>query len=188
MPACDEVKLLIGPFDDGELEPHEMEDVALHVVGCRTCKGVLDDYRSLGIALRDCLPQPPLHDFTSSVLKKIDQIPQPLWMRWKSRLGLFADHIGTAVSLATVGACAALLTFWLASPGIHQLAHHSSSAQIASNAPLGNANRTAVASQVNGATQLTGADEQNLANQPPSSMITLSSDPTTTVIWVPNQP
>ena len=48
MPTCDQVKLLLGAFDDGELEPHEMEDVAFHVVGCTACKATLDDYRSLG--------------------------------------------------------------------------------------------------------------------------------------------
>ena len=94
MAACDQVKLLLGPFDDCELEPHEMEDVALHVVSCGACKTALDDYRSLGVALRDCLPEPTLDEFTAAVLKRIDQIPQPWWMAWRAYLDRFGEHVG----------------------------------------------------------------------------------------------
>ena|SRR3984893_16158011 len=180
MPACDQVKLLLGPFDDGELEPHEMEDVALHVVNCGACKVALDDYRSLGVALRDWVPRPAIDGFTAAVLKRIDQIPQPLWIRGKYYLEALAEHIGATASLVAAGAFAALLTAWLVTPYAQRFLHRSSNlVQVAS----GNKNDLTQASQQTSSTSQTAA-----VDEPESSMIALSSDPTTTVIWLPNQP
>jgi hypothetical protein len=182
MPECDQVKLLLGPFEDGELEPHEMEDVALHVVRCGMCKAALDDYRSLGVALRDCLPQPALDGFSAAVVKRIDQIPQPRWRRWKAYLDSLAEQVGTTASLVAAGAFAALVTAWLITPYAHRLLHRSPDVvQVATDnrnlvrAPV---ERTADANQVENA----GPDQSE------SSMIALSNDPTATVIWLPNQP
>jgi len=180
MPACDQVKLLLGPFDDGELESHEMEDVALHVVNCGACKVALDDYRSLGVALRDWFPQPALDGFTTAVLKRIDQIPQPLWTRWRYYLDALGEQIGATASLVAAGAFAALLTAWLVTPYAQRFLHRSSNVvQIAS----GNKDDMTQPSQ-----QTSGTSQAAAADEPESSMITLSSDPTTTVIWLPNQP
>jgi anti-sigma factor RsiW len=180
MPACDQVKLLLGPFDDGELEPHEMEDVAFHVAGCTACKATLEDYRSLGVALRDCLPQPTVDGFTSAVLKRIDQLPQPLWKRWWRHANMLAEHAGGAMSLVAAGALAALITAWLVTPYTQRLLHRSSNlVQVASS----NQNdSTGLSGQALGASQNALLDQ----SQPP--MITLTDDPSTTVIWLPNQP
>src|SRR5215472_13621238 len=99
MPACDQVKLLLGPFDDGELEPHEMEDVALHIVSCSACTAALNDYRSLGVALRDCIGQPIVDGLTAAVLKRIDQIPHPWGKRWRYYLEDFGERFGGSMSL-----------------------------------------------------------------------------------------
>jgi anti-sigma factor RsiW len=180
MPACDQVKLLLGPFDDGELEPHEMEDVAFHVVSCGACKAALDDYRSLGVALRDCFPQPAVDGFTIAVLKRIDQIPQPLWIRWRHYLDAFAEHVGGAVSLVAAGAFAALVTAWLLTPHAHRLPHGSSNlTQVAS---VDKNEMRGQAGQMPDATQNASAAESQ------SPIIALSNDPATTVIWLPNQP
>jgi hypothetical protein len=180
MSACDQVKLLIGPFDDGELEPHEMEDVALHVVSCGECKAALDDYRLLGVALRDCTIQPVIEGFTEVVLKRIDQLPQPLWKRWRHYIDLLAEHAGGIVPLATAGAFAALLTAWLVTPYAQHLLHRSSNVvQVAS------ANRNGLREP---SEQQPGASHDASPDQSESSMITLSNDPSTTVIWLPNQP
>src|SRR5215471_11686010 len=127
MSECGQVKLLLGPFDDGELEPHEMEEVALHIVGCGPCKVTLDDYRSLGVALRDSLPQPAIDGFTASVLKRIEQIPQPWWMRWRIYLDTLKEHIGTTGPLVAGGAFVALLTVWLVTPYAQHMLHRPSS-------------------------------------------------------------
>jgi anti-sigma factor RsiW len=179
MPACDQVKLLLGPFEDGELEPHEMEEVALHVVSCAACKATLDGYRSLGVALRDCAPQLTVDGFAAAVLKRIDQIPQPLLRRWRHYFDELAEHFGSAASFVAAGALVALLTAWLVMPYAQRLVHRSSNlAEVAS----GDKN------DISGLSEQTGASQNGSADQSPSSMITLSSDPTTTVIWLPNQP
>jgi anti-sigma factor RsiW len=180
MAECGQVKLLLGPFDDGELEPHEMEDVALHIVSCGVCKVALDDYRALGVALRDCLPEPALDGFTAAVLKRIDQIPGSWWMRWRSYLETLGERIGGTVSLVAAGAFVALVTAWLVTPYAHHLLHPS-------------ANLSEVASrQQNELTmpmlQTAGTRQNRASDQPESAMVALSSDPNTTVIWLPNQP
>jgi anti-sigma factor RsiW len=170
MSTCDQVRLLLGPFDDGELEPHEMEDVALHVVSCEACKAALEDYRFLGVALRDCAPQPAINGFTAAVLTRIDQLPQPLWRRWRHYLDVLAEHVGGTVSLVAAGAFAALLTSWLVTPYAQHLLHRAPDPiQVAS-------------SNKNGTSHNASPDQSE------SSMITLSNDPSTTVIWLPNQP
>jgi hypothetical protein len=180
MPACDQVKLLLGPFDDGELEPHEMADVAFHVVSCIACKLALDDYRTLGVALRDCAPQPSLEGFTGAVLQRINEVPQPWLMRWRHYLNQFAEYVGGPVSLVAAGAFAALLTVWLVTPYARHLLHPSSNlVQVSSE----NKNDT-----MGGLKQQAGGSQSALPDQSQSSMIALSNDPTTTVIWLPNQP
>jgi multisubunit Na+/H+ antiporter MnhG subunit len=180
MPKCDEVRLLLGPFDDGELEPQEMEDVAFHVVSCGTCKATLDDYRSLGVGLRDCLPQPAIDGFASIVLNRIDEIRQPLRVRCRLYLDAIAAHIGGTVSLMAVGAFAALLTAWLITPYAQHFLHRSSNlVQMASR----NENNVAALNEQNA-----DVNQNTIQDASTSSMITLSNDPTTTVIWVPSQP
>jgi anti-sigma factor RsiW len=174
MSSCDQIKLLIGPFEDGELEPHEMEDVALHVVTCEACKVALEDYRSLGVALRDCCVQPISDRFTAAVLKRIDEIPRPLWMRWRAYIDTMREHFGAAASLVAAGAFTALVTAWLISPYAQRLLHRSPAV-------------VQVTNRTENQNKLPGSANQ-IADQAESSAITLSSDPTTTVIWLPNQP
>jgi anti-sigma factor RsiW len=179
MPECDQVKLLLGPFDDGELEPHEMEDVAFHVVTCGGCKAALNEYRSLGVALRDCLPQPSIAGFAASVLEQIDDIRQPWWIRLRSYLESLGERVGGTVPLVAAGAFAALLTVWLVTPYAQHTLHRSSNpSEVASRSQNEMAEPPPTA-----ATTLT-----TVPDQAGSSMLALSDDPTTTVIWLPNQP
>lgn len=186
MAACDQVKLLLGPFDDGELEPHEMEDVALHVVNCGVCKTTLDDYRSLGVALRDSLPEPHLDGFTAAVLKRIEHVPQPWWLRWRIHLDTLKEHVGGPLSLVTAGAFVALLTAWLVTPYAEHLLHPATLSKVPSR------NQEVASSNQNDMTaatpQLTDTRQSAPSDQSESSMVALANDPTTTVIWLPNQP
>jgi len=168
MPACDQVKLLLGPFDDGELEPHEMEDIAFHVVTCLGCKATLDDYRTLGVALRDCTPELAMAGFSTAVMRRIDQVPQPLWRHWQHYRDVMAGWMSGTLPLIGAGALAALLTVWLVTPfARHWLYRSTNAVQIAASE--------------------TGSSHQgSFPDQAESSMITLSSDPSTAVIWLPN--
>jgi hypothetical protein len=99
-------------------------------------------------------------------------------MRWRSYLDTIAEHAGSTVSLATAGAFAALLTAWLLTPYAPRLLHRSSKPVAVA---YHNQNDVLPTQQIAGA-------GQNAPDQSESSMFALSNDPTTTVIWLPNQP
>jgi hypothetical protein len=119
MTSCGGIRLLLGPFDDGELEPHEMEDVAFHVVGCGECKAALEDYRALGVALRDVVTVPPLDDFARSVTSRLEQRRIPVRTRvaqWWDSLG----RLASVVEFAGVAAATTVLTLLIAGPNVRQ--------------------------------------------------------------------
>jgi Putative zinc-finger len=197
MPDCAQVKLLLGPFDDGELEPHEMEDVALHVVTCAACKGALEDYRMLGVGLRDCISQPSAPGFTNAVLRRIDELPRPLRVRIGRRLDSIAERIGAGFALLAAGAFAAIATVLIVTPAARSLLMHQSTPaqQIVFNHQTGisgSVTPTADSSpefRPSRGSQGSAADvqvEASASDDPPT--ITVSDDPETTVIWVPPQP
>jgi len=119
MTSCGEIRLLLGPFDDGELEPHEMEDVAFHVVGCGECKAALEDYRALGVALRDVVTVPPLDGFAQAVVARLTPRRIPVHARvarWWDSLG----RLAAVVEFAGVAAATAFLTLRIAAPDVRQ--------------------------------------------------------------------
>jgi len=119
MALCDEMRLLLGPFDDGELEPHEMEEVAFHVVGCVGCKSALDEYRTLGVALRDIVTIPALDNFAADVAARIDLT----WVPLRARLGRLRDafgHLGSVFEIVAVAAATAVVTLMVAGPYARQ--------------------------------------------------------------------
>jgi len=81
MARCEEMKLLLGPFEDGELEAHEMQEVARHLAGCADCEGELADYRTFAVALRAASSTPSLAGFSNAVIARIDQLPVPFGRR-----------------------------------------------------------------------------------------------------------
>src|SRR5579859_6820338 len=98
MARCEDIKLLLGPFEDGELEPHEMQEVARHLAGCAECEDELADYRSLAVALRGAAAIPDLTGFTTSVLARIDELPVPIRVRVRRYFTSFADGIGAIIA------------------------------------------------------------------------------------------
>jgi anti-sigma factor RsiW len=120
MASCGEIHFLLGPFDDGELEPHEMEEVALHVVTCPGCKAALDDYRALGVALRKDATAPVLDGFAQAVMARIVPARTP----WRRRLGdIFGSlgRLGGVIEVAAIAAATALLTLMIAGPRIQHV-------------------------------------------------------------------
>jgi anti-sigma factor RsiW len=198
MSVCDEIKLLLGPFDDGELEPHEMEDVALHVVSCADCKAALEDCRSLGVALRDVVRPPSIEGFTQTVMARIERLPIPMhvWLRRHfastlERFGAGFERFGASVAIAAVGAVTTIMTVWVVTPYAHRFNHQ---------APVQVAQRDDIApsNSVPGPDPDMEPGRHDVFDQvepPPSSasgippMIAVSDDPTTatTVIYMPNQ-
>ncbi len=116
MAQCSEIELLLGPFTDGELEPHEMEEVALHVVACHRCKAALDDYRALGVTLRGAVAVPELTGLSVAVQKRIQQLRVPLHTRIKRPFDWLGERMGTALAMGAAAAVAALITAVLVTP------------------------------------------------------------------------
>jgi anti-sigma factor RsiW len=206
MSVCDQIRLLLGPFNDGELEPHEMEDVALHVVSCSSCKAVLEDCRSLGVALRNSVRQPSLDGFTRAVMARIQRLPMRL--RLRRYFDSVAERFGASLAIGAVGALAAALTVVVVTPYTHQMLNHRPSAQVASiekTVKLANApDEIAPAEAVPVSDPDIEADAQDVFGSEPSApepptlaasstynppMIAVSDDPktATTVIWMPNR-
>jgi hypothetical protein len=117
MASCGEIQGLLGPFDDGELRPRQMEEVAFHVVGCSECRTALDEYRSLGVALRAVTALPPLDGLAHAVMARIQTRRVPLGLRlrefWTS-LGRW----GSAIQIVAVGSASAMLTLVLLGPHV----------------------------------------------------------------------
>jgi putative zinc finger protein len=116
MAQCSEIELLLGPFTDGELEPHEMEEVALHVVACRNCKTALDDYRALGVTLRGAIALPELAGFSTTVQERIQQFRVPLHIRIKRPFDWLGERMGTAFAMGAAAAVAAVVTAVVVTP------------------------------------------------------------------------
>jgi hypothetical protein len=120
MARCEEIKLLLGPFEDGELEPHEMQEVARHLVGCAECEDELADYGSLAVSLRGAAAIPDLTGFTTAVLARIDQLPISLRIRVCRYFTSFADGIGATIATGFAAAAVAVITAVILTPYFKQ--------------------------------------------------------------------
>src|SRR6202011_3250374 len=89
MRDCDQITLLLGPFSDGELEPHEMQEVARHLATCRSCEEMLGDYAAIGRELREIITIPPLTGFAAGVNARIAARRIPL----RERIGEFFEGL-----------------------------------------------------------------------------------------------
>jgi len=108
MAECSEISLMLGAFEDAELEPNEMQEVAYHLARCDSCSSILSDYSTVGRELRSITPAldfaaPNLAGFADAV----------------SRVSIGCHSRGTSASSATSGA--APISLARASPGAAQL-------------------------------------------------------------------
>lgn len=194
---CDQIRLLVGPFDDGELEPHEMEDIALHIVSCTECKAILDDYRELGVALRDAVVAPSLDGFAQAVEARIASLSAPLRVRVRRYLERLSDGFGAALALGAAAAAAAILTFIVVSPGVSRMVNRAPAlASVPTIAPPAETLAQASISPDYG--PLLSQAERNAADDSrelveeieadgPSVALWNEPQTDTTVIWVPGQ-
>ena len=147
MARCDDIRLLLGPFEDGELEPHEMQEVARHVVGCDDCEGELADYRAMGVSLRGAAAMPDLAGFSAVVLARIEELPIPFGVRVRRYLTSFSDGIGATIATGFAAAAVAVVTaavltpyfkqapFWATSRAPAEIARGESSSAVKAVAP-----------------------------------------------------
>jgi anti-sigma factor RsiW len=54
--TCDEIRPLIGPYLDGEIDPSAVASVEAHIAGCEACARYVAEMRALSGAIHDELP------------------------------------------------------------------------------------------------------------------------------------
>jgi anti-sigma factor RsiW len=116
MSDCSEISLLLGAFEDGELEPHEMQDVAYHLARCDSCTGEIAGIGTLGRELRAAITMPSLDGFTSAVMKRIDNLPQPLWTRISNFFARSSERLSSGFAMGAAMAAVAAITTVIVTP------------------------------------------------------------------------
>lgn len=185
MSDCTEIEVLLGAFQDGELEAHEMREVARHLAGCDRCEATLAGFAALGNQLRTALPEPVLRNFATDVDARLTRLaPSPL-ARLRRFLDSFNQRLVTGLALGSATLAVAALSALIVTPWARDLmANHGSPRtpaamveQIASGmpeAPAASHNSHAVISR--------------LVTERPSVAVWSEPKNDTTVIWVPDEP
>ena len=116
MAHCDDIAPLLSALNDGELAPHEAEQVSRHLDGCEACKETVLDYLMLGHHLRSAAAMPSLEGFSESVLKAIGGSRRPFRDRLHYHFEQLRDSWVAVVSLTGAALATAALALVLAEP------------------------------------------------------------------------
>ena len=192
MAECGEIGMMLGAFEDSELEPNEMQEVAFHLARCESCAGILADYSTLGRDLRSIAAEPSLAGFSSAVIARVDRLPQPVLTRIARYLRRQADSVGSGFAWGGAAAAIAVLTIILMTPYAEQFANRGphSTTSIAGHEAATAVNQVAEAT----ASEPTMADNDSHADisrlESENHSVAVWSEPRrdTTVIWLPDQP
>jgi anti-sigma factor RsiW len=195
MAQCDEISLMLGGFEDGELEPNEMQEVARHLAHCAACTDLLDDYANLGRELRSVMVMPALDRFADSVVQRIERLPVPLGLRVRRFFGRLGEELNAGFGIGAAAAVAAVLTVLLVTPfARHMFDHEIPMASAPPAARLANEAATTpqqLASARPADTSEAGADSHavisRLESDVPSVAVWSEPQTGTTVIWLPDQ-
>jgi hypothetical protein len=125
MARCKDIELLLGAFEDGELEPHEMQEVARHTATCTACDGVLADYRSLAVGLRSAQPIPNLDHFADGVMARIRQmhLPTPVPEMKRHWYDTVSDWFANTILTGGLAAAVAVATALVMTPELSRYFH-----------------------------------------------------------------
>ncbi len=186
MAQCSEISLLLGAFEDGELEPHEMQEVARHLARCDTCEKALADYGTLARLLRGTVVVPALNNFGDAVRERIGHLRPPLTTRMRRWLDALGERFGAATGFAVAMTAAAALTIVLATPFVRDMFRTSR-------------RDVTIASRENGGPTGISPPPATVASNEPGTIISrletsnpdvaVWSEPSqdTTIIWLPDQ-
>ena len=194
MAECGEISMMLGAFEDSELEPNEMQEVAFHLARFESCTGILADYSTLGRDLRSIAAEPSLASFSSAVIARVDRLPQPVLTRIARLLRRQVDSLGAGVAWGGAVAAVAVLTIVLMTPLAQQFANRSASpgSSIATAAheaaPAANQVAQAASNEPTMADNDSHADISRLESENHSVAVWSEPRRDTTVIWLPDQP
>jgi hypothetical protein len=206
MTQCEQITLLLGPFEDGELEPHEMQEVARHLATCKSCEELLGDYSAIGRELREIITIPPLTGFAAGVNARIERLRPPL----RERIGAFFESLNqrwaAAFAMVSMAGAVAVLTALVLTPYLRHSVE--GGPQVA---PMAKAQTPSGPSLANtttdpeGARSLMPSENEQLASTPdmnpgdshavikrleseiPTTAVWSEPENGTTVIWLPSE-
>lgn len=189
MTRCDDIAQLLGAFQDGELPPHGMREVARHLASCKGCEQAAESYSAIGRMLRDAAPTPDLEGFAGAVLARLENLRPSLLTRFSHWLDARRERFGL-VSAMAFAAAAAVLTIAIATPLAHyMLSAGDHAAQMAARDVHAVARQAAnaPAALASAAGSEPGVIISKLETSNPD--VAVWSEPTqgTTVIWLPDQ-
>jgi anti-sigma factor RsiW len=190
MAECSEISLMLGGFEDAELEPNEMQEVAYHLARCDSCSRILSDYSTVGRELRSITPAldfsaPNLAGFADAVIARIDRLPQPWFRRVGRYVGRGADFLGSGFAWGGAVAAVAMLTMILMTPYLssRRIGAPTASTQLAA---------ATVAQPASDESSMADNDSHAVISRLESGnpAVAVWSEPRkdTTVIWLPDQP
>jgi anti-sigma factor RsiW len=192
MAECGEISMMLGAFEDSELEPNEMQEVAFHLARCESCTGVLSDYSTIGRDLRSITAAPSLAGFSNAVIARVDRLPQPVLTKIERYLRRQLDSVGSGVAWGGAVAVAAIMTVVLMTPYARQIANRGIAPTMVASSDRGHAAPDQVANAA--ANEPTMADNDSHADisrlESENHSVAVWSEPRrdTTVIWLPDQP
>jgi anti-sigma factor RsiW len=139
--TCNEIDPLLGAFEDGELEPHEMHEVARHLARCDECEAALRDFAGIGRRLRDAVSEPALEGFAASVMEKIGEIRLPLRTRIHQSLDALNQRWIAGLTLTSAALALGAWATILVMPNARQIltAHRDTPTQASITRPAVNA-------------------------------------------------
>jgi anti-sigma factor RsiW len=193
MAECGEISLMLGAFEDSELEPNEMQEVAFHLARCESCTGILADYSTIGRDLRSIAAEPSLAGFSSAVIARVDRLPQPVLARIERFIRRQWDSVGSGIAWGGAVAAAAIMTIVLMTPYAEQFANRNaksdtSVAAVEHIVPAANQIAQATPNEPTMADNDSHADISRLESENHSVAVWSEPRRDTTVIWLPDQP
>jgi anti-sigma factor RsiW len=194
MADCGEIGMMLGAFEDSELEPNEMQEVAFHLARCESCTSVLADYSTLGRNLRSITDAPSLAGFSSAVIARVDRLPQPVLARIERFLRRQLDSVGAGFAWGGAVAAAAIVTIILMTPYAEQFANRGATPATSvatadhAAAPTSTQLAQATADEPTMADNDSHADISRLESENHSVAVWSEPRRDTTVIWLPDQP
>src|SRR5579862_9062873 len=116
MKDCEQIAPLLGAFQDGELDPQEMRDVARHLAMCKACEAEMADYGMLGDQLRKVITVPPLDGFAAGVNARLDAMRPS----FGERVGAFFEALNqrwaAAFAMVSMAGAVAVVTALVLTP------------------------------------------------------------------------
>lgn len=194
MAECGEISMMLGAFEDSELEPNEMQEVAFHLARCESCTGVLADYSTLGRDLRSITEVPSLAGFSSAVVARVERLPQPVLTRLERFVRRQLNSVGSGFAWSGAVVAAAIVTIILMTPYAHQFANRGTLPTIVASSDHNPASAPAPAQVAElASSEPTMADNDShadISRLESEHSVAVWSEPRrdTTVIWLPDQP